>query len=200
MHNWALLSVLNGVMAASMDLKDRVRALRKALGRTQEEVADASLDDDGSQIISREVMVKIENGANKGSTLRIREGLARAFGLSLSDANAYLDGTLTTPEVLQRIGKSVLRVVETRHNGDWPGWLAAEKQARLLDTGIDPRDFMGARLMTATRAPRAEKVEPLWVVGWAWVFRESASPDELQRADEAEAEERKRTPRARPQR
>jgi transcriptional regulator with XRE-family HTH domain len=79
-----------------MDVKDRVRALRDALGLTQEKVAELSRE------LLRTEVVKIEKGQNQATSHRIREALSRAFGVRLDDMSAYLDARIDLDELLRR--------------------------------------------------------------------------------------------------
>lgn len=78
-----------------MDNAARIKALRKRLGMNQEAVADGS----GGRI-DRTMMSKLESGRNKGSTLRVHEGLAVAMGFRSDQMSAYLGGTLGLDELL----------------------------------------------------------------------------------------------------
>lgn len=71
----------------------RVRALRLRLKLSQD-LADRGGPD-------RTVMSKIESGANKLQGAESRGKLARAFGLSLSDFDAYLSGQLSLENLLE---------------------------------------------------------------------------------------------------
>jgi transcriptional regulator with XRE-family HTH domain len=74
-----------------------VRALRKALGMSQEELAKRS----GGEI-TQSYLARIEAGRNKASSWKVRSGLAKAFGLSESDLNDYLDGRITVEDAAHR--------------------------------------------------------------------------------------------------
>ena len=73
----------------------RVRALRTQLGWTQEHLAELAG-------VARVDVVRVEGGANKCSSYAMRTALARAFGLALDDADAFLAGSLTLDEALSR--------------------------------------------------------------------------------------------------
>ena len=79
------------------DIGDRVRALRKLIGKTQ---LDAALRGG----FARSDLAKIETGRNKISSMRAREGLAKGFGLSLADLNDYLAGRMGVDEAASRGG------------------------------------------------------------------------------------------------
>src|SRR5262245_41652655 len=65
----------------------RIRALREALGLSQDQVAQRAG-------FGRVNANRAESGTNKISSVAMRDGLARAFGLSRADFDAYLAGTL----------------------------------------------------------------------------------------------------------
>lgn len=79
-----------------MPLADRLRALRKALGWTQEELAEKAA-------LRRTDVVRLESGANKGGSVAIRQALASAFDLTLEQTNAYLDGLTEINTTLERM-------------------------------------------------------------------------------------------------
>jgi transcriptional regulator with XRE-family HTH domain len=173
------------------DLKDRVKELRRALGLTQKDVADASVGEDGKQILQREEVARVENGKNQGNAARVRRGLARGFYLSDMDFEAFVAGRSTLEHTIGLVleGK-VSRKACVPKQGDWPGWTEAENQARMAgNVGLLPRDFMGARLAEAQRTVVRGKVEVFMVIGCAWIFARTATQEELARADEAEANE-----------
>src|SRR5437016_564880 len=72
----------------------RVRALRKGLGLTQEQLADAGG-------LRRVEVVRVETGGNKASSHAIRKGLARGFGLSREELDALLDDQLGVADALR---------------------------------------------------------------------------------------------------
>lgn len=78
-----------------MDVKDRVRALRKALGLTQETIAQRA----GHGWI-RSNVAKIENGHNRVTSHGVRVRLAQGFGLSERDLSAYIEGKLSLQDAL----------------------------------------------------------------------------------------------------
>lgn len=77
------------------EIKDLVADLRKALGWTQEQVADRS-----GGALTRIVVNKIETGRNKASSAAVRDGLATAFGLERSAMFDYLDGAIGLEEAV----------------------------------------------------------------------------------------------------
>lgn len=78
----------------------RTRALRKRLGLTQDDVAARAAR--GDPEFRRDYVTKVETGANKATSLRIQQGLARGLGLTTDDLAAYLAGRITTEEAAQR--------------------------------------------------------------------------------------------------
>lgn len=80
-----------------MDTKARIKALREALGLSQQQLADRS----GGRI-DRPMASKLESGVSKGRSAQVREGLAAAVGVSVDDLNAYLDGKLSLAETVGR--------------------------------------------------------------------------------------------------
>jgi transcriptional regulator with XRE-family HTH domain len=77
-----------------------VRAMRSALGLTQ-----AALGALAGMSQSR--VANIEAGRDKGSGPKARRGLARAFGLSLDDLDAYLGRRITLAAAVQRAKRRV---------------------------------------------------------------------------------------------
>jgi transcriptional regulator with XRE-family HTH domain len=67
---------------------ERVRALREALGLTQQKLADGGG-------LSRDDVSRIETGRNKARSSRVRKGLATGFGLSLEAMFAFVEGELS---------------------------------------------------------------------------------------------------------
>ena len=64
---------------------ERVRSLRELYGMTGQEVADLGGIKNASQVS------KVESGHNLATTLHMRVGLAKGFGLSLDEFNSFLD-------------------------------------------------------------------------------------------------------------
>lgn len=79
----------------------RVRSLREALNLTQDELGRRA----GHGANGRVYLSKIETGKNQLNTVASREQLARGFGLSRSDLDAYLAGTLSLAQTLGRVHK-----------------------------------------------------------------------------------------------
>ncbi|WP_437958561.1 helix-turn-helix domain-containing protein [Sorangium sp. So ce119] len=81
---------------ARVTLADRLKALRKAMQLTQEQLAERSG-------LRRTELPRLEGGSNKGSSLAIRQALADGFGLTLDQINAYLDGLASLQETVDLI-------------------------------------------------------------------------------------------------
>lgn len=75
---------------------DAVRALREALGLTQEQVAE------GGGEIDRIDVSKVETGLNQASSNRVRRGLAAGLGLSRDDMDKLVEGDLSVEAALER--------------------------------------------------------------------------------------------------
>lgn len=105
MHVAAIIpTVCNRTMSADETPGDRIRAIRKALGLTQEEVAARAG-------MRRDAVVKVESGANQGGSAAIRSGLARAFGLTLDDVASVLEGRLDAEGAVRRARGELAPVV-----------------------------------------------------------------------------------------
>jgi transcriptional regulator with XRE-family HTH domain len=78
----------------------RVRAMREALGLTQEQLAARGR-------IGRLTVLRVESGANKATSHAVRAGLAVAFGLTLDDSDALLDGQIGVRAALGRAARKV---------------------------------------------------------------------------------------------
>jgi len=153
----------------------RLRALRKAMELTQDNIAELGG-------LPRDAMPRIERG-HRLQSFPIRQALARAFRLTLDQFTAYIEGTLTLEEV-RRLQGAFKKV-----HGDLPGWAQAEADARVAITGTAPHEFMGARLMPVLRPPNGP-IDVTYVLATAWIFRGSATEEELRQAIEEERRER----------
>lgn len=80
---------------APATVADRVRALRKALKLTQEELGKRG-------DLDRVEVTRVENGWNQATSGRIRHGLAKGFGLTLEAAYAYLEGRIDLEAALEQ--------------------------------------------------------------------------------------------------
>ena len=161
------------------ELPKRVRALRKRMGLSQEKLSE--LGD-----FPRHEVSKIENGERQMRSFPARQQLARAFSLTIDDLSAYLEGRLSLENV-RRIQNAEAPAMMKMH-GDFPGWMDAELDARQMAGGTQGYEFMGARLLPVLRPPRAA-VDSKFVIAVAWIFRYSATEEELRRAIEAERRE-----------
>jgi transcriptional regulator with XRE-family HTH domain len=74
---------------------ERVRSLRRALGLTQ-----ARLTKHGG--FAPAEVSRIEIGRNKAGSGRVRQKLAKGFGLSLEDTFAFVEGRLSVADAAQR--------------------------------------------------------------------------------------------------
>ena len=81
------------------ELKDRVKALRQELDLTQEQLAFAGG-------LRRDQVCHIERGDNLASSNAVRAGLAKGFGLSRDDTDAYLEGRISLKAALRRLSPS----------------------------------------------------------------------------------------------
>lgn len=81
-----------------MKVGDKVRALRDRRRWTQAELADRS----GSDTLRRAYVAKVEIGLNLATSYELRAALAKGFGLSLEEFDAYLDGRLSVDEAVRR--------------------------------------------------------------------------------------------------
>lgn len=116
-----------------MKLGERVRAVRLALGLTQEGVAEAA----GVQRVD---IVKIEGGDNAATSWRIRSGLAQAFGVNVQALSDLLDGLTDVDELvaLARSGE-VPRPSTPKHLRERSEWAEVAKAARDVATMTDPQ-------------------------------------------------------------
>lgn len=73
-----------------------VRTLRLGLDLTQQQVADLAG-------VDRLEILSMEKGRLIGSSARMRDGLAKAFGLSHEDMSAALDGSLSAADALNLV-------------------------------------------------------------------------------------------------
>jgi transcriptional regulator with XRE-family HTH domain len=79
---------------APSDTAKRITLLRQRLNLSKTEFAKRAG-------LGQAEVTHLESGRNQASTLRVREALARGFGLSLARTNEYLDGRATFLEVAQ---------------------------------------------------------------------------------------------------
>lgn len=81
-----------------MKIGDRVRILRERRRWTQADLADRT----GSDSMRRTYVAKVEIGLNQLTSYELRAALAKGFGLSLEEFDAYLDGRLSVDEAARR--------------------------------------------------------------------------------------------------
>lgn len=74
---------------------DVVRALRTTSGMTQQRLADLAG-------VGRIEVIAVEKGRNKATSIRMRDGLARAFGLTREDMSLVLEKKITVNDALSR--------------------------------------------------------------------------------------------------
>lgn len=131
-----------------MDTGTRAKALRERLGLTQDQAAERGG-------LRRDEVTKVERGTNKASTSRIREGLARAYGVTLDQLAGYLEGSLSLaslplPEMPPRESPQVER-------DDAHGALAAELW-RVADRERHTlADVDAVRMILASEVDRQER-------------------------------------------
>jgi transcriptional regulator with XRE-family HTH domain len=87
--------------AGSNDLGARIKALRVAIGLSQEGLESRSRGQ-----VSQPVISAIERGRAGLRTVGTRQGLADAFGISADTLNRYIDGTLSLEATLALRGFS----------------------------------------------------------------------------------------------
>lgn len=118
----------------TMNVQKRAVALRERLGLTQEQIAEAAGMAQGHY-------AKIESGKNKASTAGVRQGLARAVGVSLEAISAYFDGDLTLDALLAGRGSSTTApTTRTTPIGDGDAELMGQLDAELFNA-MDTRHF-----------------------------------------------------------
>ncbi len=85
-------------------VNERIRALRKALGLTQEEVGTITG-------MRRTDVVRLESGALKATTRDTLRALSIAFGVTLDAMDAYLEGQMDLDVVVLRSSRPDKRQV-----------------------------------------------------------------------------------------
>lgn len=98
----------------NVSIGQRVKALRQALGLTQQAIETASFVDE-EDLVRRTEMVKIEKGVNRLTSFPKRKALARGMGLPLALLNAYLDEEIDLTELLRRKNAPPMVAVPTRY-------------------------------------------------------------------------------------
>ena len=131
------------VVNSHMATDSRAAALRKRLGLTQAQVAERAG-------LRRDEVTKVEGGANKATSARVRDGLARAYGLSVDELLGYLDGAVeletlspaVTPAAPQHQATGALDAVL---------WDAADRARHTLADVDAVRAILAAEVHLATR-------------------------------------------------
>jgi len=117
--------------------RDRVRALRAALGLSQERLAAAT----GGELV-RDDIVKLEKGQNQGTSSRVRRGLAIAAGVDLVVMDQYMDGKIELEELMaSRATRPVepTRPILRQH----PRWSELYQEARRIFPEV-PQEYVDA--------------------------------------------------------
>lgn len=132
-----------------MELRETIRGLRKALGMTQETLADRSA-------LERVEISNLESGRNQATSVRIFRGLARGFGLDLQQAADLLDGVL-----------SVEAAAAAARQGPRAGRTGRELAADLArEAGVSERAI--SQILAEPITPETERRPTLW---WADCMR-----------------------------
>jgi transcriptional regulator with XRE-family HTH domain len=144
-----------------VELKTWVQAERSRRGWTQQELADkAGLD--------RVEINALENGRNKGSSSRIRDGLAKAFGIRAERVGGAelpepTSDAEDTPHLMNRPGYAKAeKEARAGPGGAVPEWAYVKARRRRNVTTPDPitAEFVAAQAMDEWRwTPDAEKLE-----------------------------------------
>jgi transcriptional regulator with XRE-family HTH domain len=99
----------------------RVKVLRVALEMSQSDLARAS-----KGALTPGTVAKIETGRNQASSVKVRTGLATAFGLPRDVLDSFLDGTIDAEQARRSVGLSAPRasgenllVAIRYHDGRW---------------------------------------------------------------------------------
>jgi transcriptional regulator with XRE-family HTH domain len=109
-----------------------VKAVRQALGLTQEQVGDAAG-------LGRGEVSKIEAGDNAATSWRIRAGLARAFGVDVQTLSDCIDGLTAVDELLARARSGEKgRSSSIRRLRDRSEWAEVVRTAREVGSMSDP--------------------------------------------------------------
>jgi len=107
----------------------RIRALRKALGMRQADLAAAS-----GGALDRLYVVRLETGKNQAKTDRVRQGLALAFKLTRDEISDYLDERVSLEELLERRSRRLApgdsSIPLLRNHKRWPELVAEAKRVR----------------------------------------------------------------------
>jgi hypothetical protein len=141
-----------------VEVKELVKALRLAVGVSQETVARTS-----GGILTREEVVKVESGKNQATAYRIREGFANAYGVSIQAMAAYLDGQMSRDELMAHRALRAVNAAGANHavvpsprlSDRGEEWENAVKDATELAPYIPPEFFARAgRFIDDPSVPR----------------------------------------------
>lgn len=140
--------------------KDRVRAIREALGLTQEELAERTLR------LERVEVQKIESGKNKATTDRVRAGLATAFGVTRDTVALYLDEAISFDEMMRRISEARSPDPEHVTLPDLPDGVELTASERLhvkaaMSVGVQPetvREYFSHTFDSSKSRPTPERI------------------------------------------
>jgi transcriptional regulator with XRE-family HTH domain len=147
----------------------RVRALRKRLNLTQEQIAQRSIVD--GEPIAREEVNKLEAGVNKGESARIVRALATAASVSMDAMYEYLGGRLPLDRLFTA-GAST----PTAKYSDLPGWSEARARAQLRWQILPPEAFDAAEELPLYRpVAQLDDMAVLAIAAFSWF---TMSPDE----------------------
>lgn len=115
-----------------MTIAEKARAIREALGCTQEAIAERGG-------LERAEVNKVETGRNEATTWRIRRGLARAYGVTVETLSDCFDGILSVEELVRQaregngLAKSSPALLRDRKE-----WAEVVAQARIGLKMTDP--------------------------------------------------------------
>lgn len=125
----------------------RATALRKRLGLTQAQVAERAG-------LRRDEVTKVETGANQASSARVRDGLSRAFGITVDALVRYLDGAVE----LDALGLPAAAAPPESPRVERPGgaldavlWEAADRARHTLADVDAVRAILATEVSLATR-------------------------------------------------
>jgi transcriptional regulator with XRE-family HTH domain len=113
------------VMTKSV-VANRFRALRSALGLTQEEVAKRS------GRLDRNYVNRIENGHNKGASDHVRGAMSAAYHITRDDLAEYLEGRLELEKLLERREHAAAVSHEQPLFRNHPRWADLVREAQSL--------------------------------------------------------------------
>lgn len=133
----------------------RVQALRKALGLTQDKLADRAR-------IRRTEINRVERGKNLATSHALREALARGFELELAHLDAYLSGAITVERAKGYSGETTLTATLRQSTLD--------RAVSALGPRVAPPTIEAARREQAKRERRG--LVDMSETEWAWWMSE----------------------------